>query len=416
LELAAARRSGAKGVLVCLDIDDFKDVNDTLGHKVGDEVLVELSEILRRNARESNVLARLGGDEFAVLLQDVGSEEGEAAAARILSAVNSHVFAVSGRGIRISASAGLVMYPELGTTSTELLTSVDMAMYHAKDGGRSQMSVAHLDETRRFAMQSRLAWNERLVAALDERRFRAFGQPILDVRSGRITRFEMLVRLIDEDERVVPPSEFLPSAERTGLIRDIDRWMIVRASEILAAHASDDVNVVVNLSGQSFADPDLLLTVEELLHSAEIKPGRLGLEITETAAIADFARARDFIRVVKALGCHVSLDDFGSGFSSFYYLKHMPIDCLKIDGGFIRDLPNSRQDQHLVRAMVEMCRGLGVAVVAEYVETEEVFKEAKALGIDYAQGYWIGRPKPIEEAIAAHAGVFDREAEQGDAG
>jgi len=410
-ELASTRRTDAKGALVCLDIDDFKDVNDSLGHQVGDDVLVALGEILRRNVRESNVLARLGGDEFAVLVPGAGREEGEAAAERILAAINSHIFAVSGHSVHISASAGLVMYPEHGVTSADLLANVDIAMYHAKDSGRSQMSVAQLDETRRSAVRSRLMWTERLAAALDEGRFRAYAQPILDTRSGKIVRFEMLVRLIGEDGRTVLPSEFLPAAERTGLIRDIDKWMIARAAEILVAHAADDVSLDVNLSGQSFADPELLFVIEEALHSSQVDPRRLGLEITETAAIADFARALDFINVVKGLGCRISLDDFGSGFSSFYYLKHMPFDCLKIDGSFIRDLPHSRQDQHLVHAMVEMCRGLGVDVAAEYVETEEVFKSVEDLSIDYAQGYWIDRPMLIEEAITAHVEALGRESE-----
>lgn len=209
--------------------------------------------------------------------------------------------------------------------------------------------------------------------------------------------------MIDEDGEMIMPVEFLPTAERLGLVHDIDRWVAREAVRILARRPAGSPGVDVNLSGKAYADPKLLPAIAASIHESGIDPARLGFEITETAAIADITRAEELIGALKDLGCRVSLDDFGSGFSSFYYLKHLSIDCLKVDGSFIRALPGSTQDQHLVRGMIEMCRGLGIEVVAEYVEAEEILRAVAGLGVDYAQGYHIGRPAPVAGVDAGKA-------------
>lgn len=400
IELARARRSDACGALVWLDLDDFKDVNDSFGHRVGDEVLVSVSEVLRHTVRESNLLARMGGDEFAVLMPGVTADEAEVAGARLLSAINGHSFTVEGNMIRLSASVGLVIYPEHGSTTAELLSNADIAMYDAKSTGRARLITATPGERRKDEMRSRLMWNDRLVNALDDDRFCAFAQPIVDVRTGRLHCLELLLRMIDEEGEIVGPMDFLPSAERLGLIRDIDLWMMRHAVAVLAGCPDESFRLEVNLSGQSFADSDYVIALSDTLRDSGVDPGRLGVEITETAAITDIARAREFISAVAEIGCHSALDDFGSGFSSFYYLRNMPVDCLKIDGSFIRELPSSHQDRHLVRAIVELCRGLEIQIAAEYVESAEILAEVDKLGIDFAQGYHLGRPEPLADALA----------------
>lgn len=400
LRLAEMRRGKGEGAIVWLDLDDFKEVNDTLGHRAGDEVLVMLAEQLSKQVRESNMLARLGGDEFAILLADVTEGEAEAAAARVLSSINAFTYVVEGRSIRLSASVGVVTYPQHGATVEELLANADLAMYQAKESGRSRVHVHQMDDEWRRTIKARVTWNERITNALENDHFVLYAQPILDLRDRTTARREILIRMVDESDEIVMPSEFLPTAERLGLIHDIDHWVIRHAVELLAEESDLSQGLDVNLSGKAFSDPHLLPTIATCLSESGVDPCRLGFEITETAAIADITRAQELIGALKQLGCRFSLDDFGSGFSSFYYLKHLAIDCLKVDGSFIRALPHSKQDQHLVRGMVEMCRGLGIEVVAECVEDEQILLEVTDLGVDYAQGYHIGRPAPVQEVTA----------------
>lgn len=401
LELAESRRTRRGGAVLWLDIDDFKTINDTLGHRAGDEVLTGLATRLRAEVRESTVLSRLGGDEFAVLMPSLGADEALAVAERLLDAINTHVYSAVGHTMRVSASIGVVMYPEHGTTPSELLANADMSMYIAKASGRSCVHMHQHDETPTAEMRSHVTWNERIAHALSEDQFVVFAQPVLDLNTGTVVRHELLVRMMLDGE-IVPPAEFLPAAERLGIIRDIDRWMVRQAIGLLASGALDGSELDVNLSGRAFSDAGLLADIERELASADVQPRLLGFEITETAAINDMAKAQRFISTLKDLGCRFSLDDFGSGFSSFYYLKHLPIDCLKVDGSFIRGLPDSPQDQHLVRGIVELCRGLGVEIAVEYVEDSATLDLVKQLGVDLAQGYHIGRPAPVE-APQAHA-------------
>jgi diguanylate cyclase (GGDEF)-like protein/PAS domain S-box-containing protein len=404
LELAESRRTGRGGAILWLDVDDFKEVNDTFGHRAGDEVLVGLAARLQAEIRESTVLSRLGGDEFAALLPDTSVEEAEAVASRLLGSINSHIYSASEHAVRLSASIGVVMYPTHGSTSGELLANADVAMYLAKASGRSCVHMHRVDGPLQDEMRARATWSERLMSAIDEERFRVYAQPVLDLRSGEIVRFELLIRMLVDGE-VVLPAEFLPAAERLGFIRDIDRWMVGQAVTLLADGGIGGTSLEVNLSGRAFGDSELLGTIEDALRVSGVDPRRLGFEITETAAIADIAKAERFITTLKQLGCRFSLDDFGSGFSSFYYLKHLSIDCLKVDGSFIRSLPDCKQDQYLVRGIVELCRGLGVEIAVEYVENQETLEIVKGLGVDLAQGYHIGRPVPVEELLKEAGGV-----------
>jgi diguanylate cyclase (GGDEF)-like protein/PAS domain S-box-containing protein len=400
-ELSRARRSEGHGAVLWLDLDDFKDVNDTLGHRAGDEVLQELAAHLPQQVRDYSVLARLGGDEFGVLLPNVGPDQAASIADRVLTAVNARTYSVGGHAIRVSASMGVVLFPIHGSTVDELMARADVSMYAAKDAGRAVLHIHRGEEGSPAEHRARIQWNERIVEALREDRFVLHAQPILDLRTGTITRHELLIRMLDDEGGTVLPGEFLPTAERLGLIRDIDRWVVRRAVELLAEHRDEAVTLDINLSGKVFSDTGILAAVATALKEADIEPSRLGFEITETAAVADILRAQEFICTLSDIGCRFSLDDFGSGFSSFYYLRHLPIDCLKVDGSFIRGLPHSEQDRHLVRGMVELCRGLEVEIAAEFVEGAETLKVVRDLGLDYAQGSAVGQPIPVDEALSS---------------
>lgn len=397
-ELAEAMRGGEPGAVLWLDLDDFKDINDTLGHAAGDEALVMLATVLKRNTRASNLLSRVGGDEFAILMPRTERKEAEMAAERILNGITGFTCAVRGHSVRFGASVGVVFFPEDGSTVAEVLSNADAAMYRAKEGGRSQVYVSTGGDESEHLHVSRIKWNERITRALQEDSFIVCAQPILDLRTREVVRHELLIRMQGAAGKVYPPSDFLPVAERLGLINDIDHWMLRRAIELLESDESGLQAVEVNLSGKAFGDSTIVSSVASLLERSSIDPGRLGFEITETAAIADISRAQWFISGLKELGCRFSLDDFGTGFSSFYYLKHLPVDCLKIDGSYVRGLASSEQDRCLVRGIREMCRGLGVEVLAECIEDEDALQTVISLGLEYAQGYHIGRPAPVRES------------------
>jgi EAL domain-containing protein (putative c-di-GMP-specific phosphodiesterase class I) len=249
---------------------------------------------------------------------------------------------------------------------------------------------------------SRLTWAERIEAALADDSFVVYAQPILDLTNKTVSSYELLIRLRDEDGTILPPGMFLHHAERAGLIRDIDRWMVVRAINIIAEQLRHgrQVRLDVNVSAKAFTDPQILPAVREALADTGIPPALLGIEITETAAATDLVRAQTFIESLRTLGCRFSLDDFGAGFSSFYYLKHLAVDTLKIDGSFVKDLPRSAEDQHLVKAIIELARGLDMDSVAEFVEDEETFSMLGEYGATRAQGYHLGIPGPVEEVLA----------------
>jgi diguanylate cyclase (GGDEF)-like protein/PAS domain S-box-containing protein len=400
--LAEARRRDTHGALLWFDLDQFKEVNDILGHHVGDEMLVQIANSLEREVRDESTLSRLGGDEFAVLLPMADAVEARHAADRILAEIGRTVFDAGERTLRITASLGIVLYPDHGTTVDELLSHADIAMYRAKETGRARWTIYSPTEDWHDEVEHRATWAQRIQKALDADELIAFAQPIHDLATDEINLFELLVRMKDEDGTIIPPDRFLSAAERVGLIRDIDVWMLRYAIDLLKTYEEQNLYINVNVSPRSLADGVYLDTAREALIEAGIEPRRLGLEITETAIVSDMGRVNDAVRVIKQIGCRLVLDDFGSGFSSFFYLKQMALDSIKIDGSYVRHLCQSSQDQHLVRAIVEMARGLGMLTTAEYVESEDIMDQLRTLGVDLAQGYAIGRPSAASELIADH--------------
>ncbi|MFQ5794924.1 MAG: EAL domain-containing protein [Candidatus Bipolaricaulia bacterium] len=403
-QFAQARRYRTQGALLFLDLDSFKDINDSLGHQAGDELLTSLAALLRERLRETDILARLGGDEFAILLPHTEADQAQAVAEDLLETVRYHTVVIDEHPIGITTSIGIALFPDHNITVEELLTRADLAMYHAKENGHDLFSIYTPDRDWQAQIESKLTWARRIREALEQDRLLLYAQPILDLNSNQISQYELLLRMAGEGGEIILPSAFLNVAERVGLIHDIDRWVVYQAIHLIADHhsAGRDLCLAVNLSARAFADRELLPMIQRELAATSINPASLMLEITETATIADINQAQKFLNALKALGCRFALDDFGVGFSSFYHLKHLPVEYLKIDGGFIRNLRRDPADQQLVKAMVAMARGLGKQTITEHVGDEETLQLLREYGVDYAQGNHIGRPAAVSEVLSSN--------------
>lgn len=397
-QLANARRSRTPGAVLWFDLDRFKDINDSLGHAAGDQVLVEFAGTLRRGLRTTDVLARFGGDEFAVVLPGVGREDALALAKRLATTLRSERMVIDGAEVRLTASIGLALYPEPCDSAEELMAQADLALHRAKQS-RDSVSVSEVGEDWRTQLQERVDWGRRLREALEtEDRLLFHAQPILDLRRRKVERYELLLRMRDEDGGVVLPGVFLPAAQRFGMMREVDHWVERHAIRLAAGLNGSSVVLHVNLSAQSVSDPEMADRIAGDLAASGVDPERLVWEITETAAIADLHRASVFARRLRELGCRLALDDFGIGFASYAHLKHLPFDLLKIDGSFIRGLAHDPVDRHLVEALAELGRGLHKQTVAEYVEDAETLELVAGYKIDFGQGFHIGRPMPFAPA------------------
>ncbi|MCW2995548.1 MAG: hypothetical protein JWQ18_3043 [Conexibacter sp.] len=412
--LASAERYHHRGAVLVLDLDGFKFVNDTLGHPVGDELIARLAGTLRAELRESDVIARLGGDEFGVILPEASASEAAAVAGKLLRAVERDgIVADSTRHARVTASVGLAAFDGAdGLSAEELLVEADIAMYDAKEAGRNQAAHAEREHAGPGRHVSRLSWLERIRTALAEDRFALHAQPIVAMGDAdEPPAFELLIRMLSDGGELIPPATFLPIAERFDLIQAIDRWVVGRAvALVLREHeAGRPVTLSVNISGRTMGDADFAGWLERLLTATPIPPRRLIIEITETSAIVNLERARTLAATLRRLGCLLALDDFGAGFASFSYLKHLQFDVLKIDGEFVRGLRESQTDRLVVEAVVAIARGLGTPSLAEFVADSATLDAVRALGVDYAQGFHLGRPLPIDEALGhARSGAGQR--------
>jgi diguanylate cyclase (GGDEF)-like protein/PAS domain S-box-containing protein len=400
-QMSYAGRYGESGAVLFLDLDNFKDVNDTLGHQAGDELIASVAHLLGARLRETDIFARLGGDEFAVLLPRVGTDEAEAVAHDLMEAVRQSPSPGMGRPMPLTVSVGIApFHAGAAMTADDLLIDADLAMYNAKETGRDRLIFASPEQQVR--MENRLTWTERIRKALDEDLFVLYCQPILDLRSNEISQYELLLRMPGTSGELLLPASFLYTAERHDLIRGIDRWVMSRAIQLIAdeRRAGRDLRLEVNVSGRSVADPELPGFIVEQLEAASVDPAQLILEVTETAAIGNMDEARRFVARLTDIGCCFALDDFGAGFGSFYYLKYLSLDYLKIDGEFIRNLPASRTDQLILRSIVQMANGLGKMTIAEFVGNQETLQLLREHGVHYAQGYHVGRPRPLNQLQA----------------
>ncbi len=400
-ELARAGRYAAHSAVLSIDIDNFKGINDSAGHAAGDAVLVQVARVLRSRFRSSDVVARLGGDEFAVLLSAVGVDDARAAAEDLVAEIRNSPATYGGRPFRISASIGVTAFESDDATAGEVLVNADLAMYAAKTAGRDRVVVYTAPEARKARAMAKLTWSQRIQDALDRDRFVLHLQPILELATGQIKHGELLLRMKGERGKLIAPGAFLPAAERFGLIHAIDRWVVARAIQLMAESMGPMPRVGINLSGESVVgDPELLRMIERELERSSLDPSRLIFEVTETAAIANMPEATEFARGLTDLGCSLALDDFGTGFGSFYYLKHLPVSYVKLDGEFIQNLPRSEVDEHMVKAIVGVSQALGIKTVAESVADAETIGLLQKHQVDYAQGYFVGKPVPLTTALA----------------
>jgi diguanylate cyclase (GGDEF)-like protein/PAS domain S-box-containing protein len=397
LEASAGRPRGA---VMLLDLDHFKTVNDLHGHRVGDEVLQSVAQVLTQTVRDHDTVARLGGDEFAVLLPDADAARARAAASRLVDAISAEAqVAALGGGHGVPASVGVAMLDGSMTTPEEALTAADLAMYDAKDAGRGRFAFYDSQADAPSATRDRLVWVERVRAALNERRLRLVAQPIRHTRERTIVHHELLLLLVEPDGTEIAPGLFLPIAEQFGLIEDIDLYVARAAIDLLQRHADHDVVFHANLSGRSMGNADLLTTISAELERTGVDPSRLVFEVTETAAVTNLEEARRFAEALGALGCRLALDDFGAGFGSFTYLKQLPFDILKIDGEFVRHCAGSATDRVILESLLHAARGLDKTTVAEFVEDEATEQLLRELGVDFVQGFHIGRPVSVQEAL-----------------
>jgi diguanylate cyclase (GGDEF)-like protein/PAS domain S-box-containing protein len=399
---AATDPAYAADVLCYLDLDQFKVVNDTCGHVAGDEFLRRLASLLRGRVRRTDTLARLGGDEFGILLRSCPLEQAVVLARDIGRAIRDFRFHWQGRVFAVGASIGVVAVGAEFEDVADVLRAADSACYAAKERGRNRVHVYQRDDRDVARRHGEMQWLSRLHDALAADRFELYGQPILAAGSGEPRHFEILVSLRDREGRRVPPDIFIPAAERYNLMPAIDRWVVrsIFARMPRAWWERDGGACFINLSGTSLVDETFLRFVEEQLARHQVPPTAVCFEITETAAIANLAEATRFMHRLKELGCRFALDDFGSGLSSFAHLRALPVDFLKIDGEFVRDIESDPVDYAMVEAINRIGHLLGLETIAEYVESEAILARVTALGVDLVQGFALGRPRPVAELAA----------------
>ena len=401
---STARNDGHAHALMYIDLDQFKLVNDACGHSAGDRLLREVASILQKTVRARDTLARLGGDEFGVLLENCSVQQARRVAEQVCDRMESFRFVHEERRFRVGASVGLVPIDARWSNEAEVMQAADAACYAAKEAGRNRVHEWIDTDAALKERHGEMQWVTRLEGALDERRFRLYGQKIARCDGARTgVHFEVLLRLPGPDGGLVAPGVFFPAAERFNLASRIDRWVLREVIDWMAAHGAAGIDTVaVNLSGQSIGDRSFHRYARELISLAPFDPGTLCFEITETAAITHLGDAEEFIASMRRLGVRIALDDFGAGASSFGYLKSLPIDFLKIDGQFVRDILEDRLDHTAVCCFRDIAAVCGVQTIAECVETQAVLSELCRIGIDFAQGYLVHRPEPLD-AIAALA-------------
>jgi len=397
--LASAAGSERQHAVLYLDLDQFKVVNDTCGHAAGDELIRQIAVALQQRLREADTLARLGGDEFGVLLENCPPGHASRIAETLRQTLVDRPFVSQNRSFAIGASVGVVNLADGPFTLAEVLRAADAACYMAKEKGRNRVQIYHPKDSELSLRQGEMEWVARIHRALDEGRFRLYAQHIVDLRrplhpSGH---FELLVRMIDERGELVPPMAFIPAAERYNLMPMIDRWVVGTALSTLrrlraSGRVEDLETCCINLSGTSIGDERFLELLQDLLTGSGVPPASICFEVTETAAIANLTQATHFIEELRALGCRFALDDFGAGMASFAYLKHLPVDFLKIDGSFVKDMLEDPIDRAMVEAINHIGHVMGKETIAEFVENEQTLAELRKVGVDFAQGYGVAKP------------------------
>ncbi len=400
LELAMAncQQNDRQHALCYLDLDQFKVVNNICGYVAGDELLKQLAARFRAMLREDDVVARLGGDEFGLLMEDCSLAEAQEIANKLLKMVRDYQFSWKDKVFNVAISLGLVPISASSGSLTDVLSAADAACYLAKDRGHNRLHVFEQDDLSLTRHRGEMLWLQHIREALDNDRFQLFHQriqPLADTAKTEQHYSEILLRLCGEDGETILPGLFLPAAERYHLMPAIDRWVVSHALQLLKLQAAQSVFYSINLSAQSLCETSFLEFVLVELAESGVAPERVCFEITETAAIANLNRAMRFITELKKRGCRFALDDFGSGLSSFSYLKNLPVDYLKIDGVFVKDIDTNPIDRAMVEAIHRIGHLMGIKTVAEFVTSSAVMKELQAIGVDYGQGFYIAKPVPV---------------------
>jgi len=398
----SGHRGDGQHVLCYLDLDRFKLVNDTSGHLAGDSMLREVAKLLRDAVRDSDTVARLGGDEFGMLLIGCPLEKARQIADDVCRSVGDYRFVWKERIFNIGVSVGLVEISRESGSLEELIAAADTACYVAKKQGTGRVAVYSARDEALARHTGEIQWLQRLQGALKENRFQLYHQIIVPAHGNEGgPAMEVLIRLRDENGQELPPAEFMRAAERYRLMGLVDRWVVQTTFAALGRGAitlQPDRSVAINISGQTLGDVQFLEFVVECLDSTGVAPAQICFEITESAVVANLDHAQRFVGVLHGMGCQFALDDFGSGVGSFSNLKNLPLDYLKIDGSFIRNLARDTVNQAMVTAMIKLARTLNFKVIAEQVEDSASVEAARRMGVDYLQGYAIGRPQPLQLA------------------
>jgi diguanylate cyclase (GGDEF)-like protein/PAS domain S-box-containing protein len=405
--LDTASSDHSEHALCYLDLDQFKVINDTCGHVAGDELLRQLGELLPRRVRRRDTLARLGGDEFAVLMEHCSLMQARRVANSLRESVDEFRFLWQGRIFSVGVSIGLVPILAGSDSVSGVLRAADTACYVAKDQGRNRIHVYHEGDLELARRHGEMEWVSRVTEAVENDGFDLWCQPIAPLQPavvGTEEHYELLLRLRDADGGAILPGAFLPAAERYNVATRVDRWVVRAALEWLTDHLDalpGPTRFSINLSGHSIADETFLDFVTDTFEATDVSPEIICFEITETAAISNLASATRFIGTLHEAGCRFALDDFGSGLSSFAYLKHLPVDYLKIDGVFVKDILDDPIDMAMVRSIYDVARAMNKLTIAEFVDDAGVLEKLREIGVHYAQGYVVGRPQPLSELLRA---------------
>jgi diguanylate cyclase (GGDEF)-like protein/PAS domain S-box-containing protein len=403
--LKSAKARETSYALCYLDLDQFKIINDSCGHSAGDALLGQLGALLKSKIRWRDTLARLGGDEFGLLLESCTLDEAMRTADMLRESIREHKFSWDDRSFSLGVSIGVVPISAANEDVTALIAAADSACQAAKEAGRNRIYTYQEHDIDLMRRRREMQWAARINNALEDSRFELFRQTILPLQQEeRGAHYELLLRMRDESGSLVSPDLFIAAAERYGITPNIDRWVVEHALRWLVSEADERERLAmcsINLSGQSLTDDDFLPFVIQQFRHSGIDPTKICFEITETAAIASYAQASRFINALKELGCKFALDDFGTGLSSFGYLKHFPVDFLKIDGSFVKEILHDPIDREMVRSINEIGHLTGKKTIAEFAENKEIITMLKGMGIDYAQGYGVSEPQRIKMALSA---------------
>lgn len=383
--------------LCYMDLDQFKSVNDSCGHVAGDELLKQLSEKINSVIRDSDTFSRLGGDEFGLLLVGCPITKAVRIAEEVRKTVEQFRFHWDDKTFKVGISIGVVKINKKSGSIKDLQSAADTACYIAKEQGRNRVHIYAEDSTVATKHSSETNWLNRINVALDNNKFILYFQKIASIQASSQDHYEVLIRMFDDDGKTIPPNSFIPAAERFNVMSSIDSWVIKNTLDIMQSEKYLELNFSINLSGQSLSDLIFMHNCISQIQDSHVSPKRICFEITETAMIANLNSAIHSISILRELGCTVALDDFGSGLSSFSYLKNLPVDYLKIDGSLIKDMENDAVNVTMVKSIIHIGHSMGLETIAEYVENDNILEILRELKIDYVQGYGVAKPVPLEE-------------------